>query len=89
VYHGLWYHPLKNALDAFITTTQKYVSGTYTLKLYKGTITIIKREFPSSLFYPEVRSITSTSFNQQWCAHAAKIMGLPFELLAQREGKNQ
>ena len=85
VYHGLWYHTLKVALDAFVSSTQKFVNGTYTVKLYKGTITIVERSLPTSLFFPEVRSINSQAFNQQWCANAAKIMGLPFELLAKRE----
>jgi argininosuccinate synthase len=84
VYHGMWYHPLKAALDAFIEKTQKVVQGTYTLVLYKGTITITKRASTSSLFCPEIRSISSTKFDQRWCAHAAKVMGLPFEILAQR-----
>jgi len=87
VYHGLWYHPLKEALDAFIKTTQHYVNGTYTIMLYKGTMTITNRSLPTSLFFPEVRSITSKAFNQQWCTNAAKIMGLPFELMAKRKQK--
>jgi argininosuccinate synthase len=87
VYHGLWYHPLKEALDAFVKTTQHFVNGTYVITLYKGTMTITQRILPTSLFYPEVRSITSKAFNQQWCANAAKIMGLPIELLAQRLAK--
>ena len=38
VYHGMWYSPLKNALDAFIAQTQQMVSGTVKAKLYKGNI---------------------------------------------------
>lgn len=87
VYHGMWYHPLKKALDAFIKETQPVVNGTYKLLLYKGTITIIERSSASSLFFPEIRSITSTKFDQRWCTSAAKIMGLPFEMLSQRHSK--
>ena len=36
-------------------------------------------------FVPEVRSIKSASFDQRWCAHAAKIRGLPCEILASRQ----
>jgi len=89
VYHGLWFHPLKEALDAFVKTTQHFVNGTYVIALYKGTMTITQRTLPTSLFYPEVRSITSSAFNQQWCTNAAKIMGLPIELLAQRLAKEK
>ncbi|MBU6383228.1 MAG: argininosuccinate synthase [Verrucomicrobia bacterium] len=84
VYHGMWYHPLKAALDAFIGKTQQVVSGTSIARLYKGNIEILSRSSPMSLFYPEIRSIKSDSFDQRWCAHAAKINGLPFEILAKR-----
>jgi argininosuccinate synthase len=84
IYHGMWYHPLKNALDAFIEKTQRAVNGTYKLQLYKGTITIVERYSQTGLFFPQIRSISSTHFDQRWCAQAAKIMGLPFEVLTQR-----
>lgn len=85
VYHGEWFHPLKEDLDAFIEQSEKIVSGTVVLKLYKGNITIAERkETPFSLFFPEIRSIHSHSFNQQWAADSAKIRGLEFEVLAKR-----
>src|SRR5438093_1293910 len=40
VYYGLWFTPLREALDAFVNQTQKELSGTVTLKLYKGNVTI-------------------------------------------------
>ena len=87
VYHGDWFHPLKSAIDAFIAQTQLVVSGTYTVDLYKGTIDIVSRQSPASLFFPEVRSIASTSFNQTMCGPAAQIRGLPYQLLAKRGAK--
>lgn len=85
VYHGLWYSPLKQALDAFISQTQQMVCGKVKAKLYKGNIEIVHRESSHSLFAPEIRSIKSASFDQRWCAHAAKIRGLPCEILAKRQ----
>lgn len=85
VYHGLWFSPLKDALDAFILQTQKVVSGKIKAKLYKGNIEIVYRESSLSLFSSEIRSIKNASFDQRWCAHAAKIRGLPFEILAKRK----
>lgn len=85
VYHGLWFSPLKQALDAFISQTQHMVCGKVKAKLYKGNIEITYRESNHSLFAPEVRSIKSASFDQRWCAHAAKIRGLPCEILAKRQ----
>src|SRR3989440_3130837 len=84
VYHGEWFHPLKEAIDAFIATTQKVVNGEYVVELYKGNIDIRERSSSTGLFFPDVRSINSASFNQKECAPAAHIRGLPYELIARR-----
>src|SRR5437588_4111070 len=84
VYHGEWFHPLKEAINAFIASTQKVVSGEYVIELYKGTIDIRSRSSASGLFFPDIRSIKSASFNQKECAPAAHIRGLPYELIARR-----
>ncbi|HEY6405907.1 MAG TPA: argininosuccinate synthase [Ktedonobacteraceae bacterium] len=84
VYHGAWFHPLKEAIDAFIASTQKVVNGEYAIELYKGNIDISSRSSSSGLFFPDVRSINSASFNQKECAAAAHIRGLPYELIARR-----
>ena len=84
VYHGEWFHPLKDAIDAFIATTQKAVNGEYVVDLYKGNIDIRERSSSSGLFFPDVRSIKSASFNQKECAAAAHIRGIPYELIARR-----
>src|SRR5438876_3378096 len=84
VYHGEWFHPLKEAIDAFIATTQKVVNGEYTVELYKGNMNICARSSSSGLFFPDIRSIKSASFNQKECAPAAHLRGLPFELIARR-----
>ncbi|MEO6797152.1 MAG: argininosuccinate synthase [Candidatus Dormibacter sp.] len=87
VYHGSWFSPLKEALDAFITTTQTHVSGTVAATLFHGSIDITSRQSDQSLFFPEIRSLQSRSFNQQLCGPAAQIAGLPWEVLAKRAGK--
>ena len=97
VYHGEWFHPLKDAIDAFIACTQKAVNGEYVVELYKGNVDIRSRSSSSGLFFPDIRSINSASFNQKECALAAHIRGLPYELIARRnqlaatsgEGKQQ
>ena len=84
VYHGEWFHPLREALDAFIAKTQEMVKGTVRVKLFKGNVDIIYRDSPTSLFSPEIRSIKASGFDQRTCADAAKIRGLIFEILAKR-----
>src|SRR5438105_4115715 len=67
VYHGEWFHPLKDAIDAFIATTQKAVNGEYVVELYKGNIDIRERSSSSGLFFPDVRSITSPTLHHTEC----------------------
>jgi argininosuccinate synthase len=86
-YHGEWYHPLKRSLDAYIEASQGVVNGSFTVALYKGNIDIRHRDSKTSLFSPEIRSIKARGFDQRWCANAAKIRGLPFEILAKRNEK--
>lgn len=85
VYHGEWFHPLKNAIDAFIAATQGVVNGEYTIDLYKGNIDIVSRSSHSGLFFPDVRSIKSASFNQKESAPSAHLRGIPYELIARRD----
>lgn len=84
VYHGEWFHPLKEAIDAFIASTQKAVNGECVIDLYKGNIDIRSRSSESGLFFPDIRLISGVSFNQKECAPAAHIRGLPYELIARR-----
>ena len=85
VYHGEWFQPLKANLDAFVASTQHVVQGTWTVKLYKGSIEIVKRQSNALLFRPEIRSIAATGFNQQLAGPAAYIRGLPFQVIALRD----
>src|SRR3989338_6263213 len=50
IYYGLWHSPLKNALDAFIISTQKNVTGEVRLKLYKGNCAVAGRASEYSLY---------------------------------------
>src|SRR5881396_3511708 len=50
VYFGLWFTPLREALDAFVESTQKNITGTIKLSLYKGNISIVSRESEHSLY---------------------------------------
>ncbi|HUW55311.1 MAG TPA: argininosuccinate synthase [Planctomycetota bacterium] len=84
MYHGEAFQPLRYDLEAFIKQTQGVVNGTYEVALYKGTMTITKRESKTGLFCPEIRSIKASGFNQQRCADAAFVRGLPFMVLSRR-----
>ena len=84
VYHGMWLHPLRKDLDAFIDSTQKWVNGKITIKLQKGGFEIIERESPDALFAPEIRSLKSAGFDQKDSTGAVKIFTLPFQLYSKK-----
>ncbi len=92
VYNGLWFTPLREALDAFVAETQKNVTGTVTLSLYKGNISISGRESEFSLYSNELSSFTmGDSYDQKDAAGFIRILGLPARTQARlrelREGK--
>ncbi|MGD0336124.1 MAG: argininosuccinate synthase [Candidatus Omnitrophota bacterium] len=80
VYYGLWYSPLKEALDKFVEVTQKHVSGTVKLKLYKGNCVAVSRKSPYSLYKKELSTYgKEDKFNQSLAEGFIKIWGLPYK----------
>ncbi len=78
VYNGLWFTPLREALDAFITETQRNVTGAITLSLYKGNIAIASRTSAFSLYSTDLSSFTmDESYDQKDAAGFIRILGLP------------
>ncbi|MFH1404179.1 MAG: argininosuccinate synthase [Candidatus Altiarchaeota archaeon] len=82
VYHGEWFHPLKEDLDAFIGKSQENVNGTYRVKLYKGNIDIVERHSDSGLFSKEMRSIKTRGFDQRWAIGSTKVETLQWMIMA-------
>jgi len=85
VYHGMWLHPLRRDLDAFIDSTQRHVNGSITVKLYKGNVQITRRECEDSLFIPEIRSIKKATFDQKEVTGAVNMYTLPYRLFRARK----
>src|SRR5699024_6494348 len=54
VYEGLWYSPLREALDAFIDETQENVTGKVKVKLFKGNAVVVARQSPYSMYNEEL-----------------------------------
>lgn len=80
VYYGLWYSQLKSALDAFVKVTQKSVTGTVRLKLYKGGCVPVGRRSPRSLYREELATYTEKDkFDQKLAEGFIRLWGLPFE----------
>ena len=84
VYFGLWFTPLREALDAFVASTQKSVTGTVALSLYKGNIAIAGRKSEFSLYRTDLSSFTmGESYDQKDAAGFIRILGLPSRSRAQ------
>jgi argininosuccinate synthase len=78
VYFGLWFTPLREALDAFVESTQKEMTGTVTLSLYKGNIAVVSRDSEFSLYRTDLSSFTmGDSYDQRDAAGFIRILGLP------------
>jgi len=90
VYYGLWFTPLREALDAFVDQTQKAVTGTVTLKLYKGNVAIGGRESEYSLYRTDLSSFTmSESYDQKDAEGFIRILGLPARSRARLRQKQE
>src|SRR5437016_3445257 len=78
VYYGLWFTPLREALDAFVECTQKEVTGTVALSLCKGNVSVVSRQSEYSLYRTELSSFTmGESYDQKDAAGFIRILGLP------------
>lgn len=77
-YFGLWFSPLREALDAFVDQTQHDVTGHITLSLYKGNVSVVSRKSDYSLYRNDLSSFTmSDSYDQKDAAGFIRILGLP------------
>jgi argininosuccinate synthase len=84
VYFGLWFAPLREALDAFVEAAQKDVSGSVTLSLYKGNVSVVSRQSDHSLYRTDLSSFTmGDSYDQKDAAGFIRILGLPSRSRAQ------
>ena len=84
VYQGLWFGPLKDALDGFMDRTQSHVNGVVRLRLFKGTAMVIGRgSSDSSLYVPEMASYGSEDrFDHRAAEGFIYVWGLPTRLWA-------
>jgi len=83
VYNGLWFTPLREALDAFFSETQKPVTGEVRLKLCRGTVEVLGRSSAYSLYSEDIASFTmGASYDQKDAAGFINLTGLPLQVRA-------
>jgi argininosuccinate synthase len=77
-YFGLWFTPLRESLDAFVESTQREITGSIGLSLYKGNIAIASRRSEFSQYRTDLSSFTMNgSYDQKDAAGFIRILGLP------------
>ncbi len=83
VYFGQWFSPLRQAMDAFFAETQKSVTGSVTLKLYKGNLIVAGRTSPYSLYREEFATFGhSVVYDQSDAAGFIRLFALPSKVQA-------
>jgi argininosuccinate synthase len=84
IYDGLWFSPLKAALDAFVDETQKVVSGVIRVKLHKGNHTVVGRKSIHSLYNEELATYSKgDAFDHNAAVGFIKLWGLTTKVYAE------
>jgi argininosuccinate synthase len=85
IYNGLWYSPLKAALDAFIQQTQQRVSGTVRVKLFKGNAYTVGRKSDNTLYSPDLATYGAEDrFDHKAAEGFIYVWGLPTRVWSQK-----
>ena len=85
IYNGLWFSPLREALSAFVTSTQKNVTGTVKLKLYKGNVIKAGIKSPYSLYSENIATFGESDYDQAQAKGFIDLWGLPTQVQALME----
>jgi argininosuccinate synthase len=86
VYDGLWFSPLKRALDEFIASSQKHVSGEVRLVLHHGTVTVTGRRSDASLYDFNLATYDEgDTFDQTLAKGFVELWGMPSKIAARRD----
>ncbi len=90
IYNGKWFTPLREALQAFVTSTQKVVTGEVKLKLYKGNIIPQGATSPYSLYSEDLASFTTGDlYDHKDAGGFIKLYGLPLRVRALKQEQAQ
>lgn len=86
VYAGRWFDPLREALDAYMESITRTTTGSVTLKLYKGSVSVTGRTSPYSLYRQDISSFESGQiYDQADAAGFIKLYGLAMRIRAMLE----
>jgi argininosuccinate synthase len=88
VYNGQWYTPLREAIDDFVESTQRFVTGSIRLKLYKGNVVIAGRKSPYSLYQENLATFSQDDvYDQKKAEGFIDLFGLSMKVNAEVHGR--
>ncbi len=86
IYDGLWYTPLREAISAFVDSTQELLTGTVRMKLYKGSAIVAGRKSPNSLYSEEFATFSADDVYDQSDAEGfINLFSLPLKIRAMQK----
>ncbi|MDP8977269.1 MAG: argininosuccinate synthase [Actinomycetota bacterium] len=87
VYNGLWFTPLKEALDSFMAVAQRYVTGDVRMRLFKGAAAVVGRRSPHGLYDHDLATYDEADrFDHTQAEGFVRLWGLPTKVWARRQG---
>ena len=84
VYNGLWFSPLRRALQAFVDTAMEVVTGEVSVELHRGRATAVARTSPWTLHRPDLASFDMTGYDATHAEGFIRVFGLPLATAARR-----
>jgi argininosuccinate synthase len=87
VYFGQWFHPLRDALQAFVDTASQVVTGRVRLKLFRGRAAAVGATSPRSLYDPKLASFAMKDFDVTAARGFIDLFGLPMKVGGLRQGR--
>jgi argininosuccinate synthase len=90
IYNGLWFTPLREALDAFFAKVSETTTGEVTLRMYKGNLEAVSRKSKHSLYSLDIASFTmGESYDQRDAQGFINLLGLPIRVRASMNGNGK
>jgi argininosuccinate synthase len=85
VYYGQWFHPLREAMQAFIDKSSEPVTGAVTVKLYKGRALAVRAQSPNALYDPKLASFAMDDYDITAARGFIDLFGLPMKVHGMRQ----
>jgi argininosuccinate synthase len=89
VYYGQWFHPLREAMQAFVDTANQVVSGKVRVKLHKGRATAVSAVSPKSLYDTRLASFAMKGYDVTAARGFIDLFGLPMKVRGLKQGRSR